>query len=111
MHHHECTHFDGPESIAYRLLMFYPTVQHRHEGHAMPTGPNGEKRPADVIANAVLSMRIATGDTEEAYVNTGKREGGRKGGKARASSMSAERRHQIAKAGGEARWSNRQESK
>jgi hypothetical protein len=77
----------------------------------MPTGPKGEKRPADVIANAVLSMRIATGDAEEVHVNSGKREGGRKGGKARASSMSAERRRQIAKEGAETRWSNRREAK
>jgi hypothetical protein len=28
----------------------------------MPTGPKGEKRPADVIGNAVKVMRIATGD-------------------------------------------------
>jgi hypothetical protein len=27
----------------------------------MPTGPKGEKRPADVIGNAVKVMRIATG--------------------------------------------------
>ena len=70
----------------------------------MPTGPSGEKRPADVIANAVLSMKIATGDAEEAYVHAGKREGGRRGGKARSSSMSAERRRQIAIEGAEARW-------
>lgn len=28
----------------------------------MPTGPKGEKRPADVIANAVRVMQIATGE-------------------------------------------------
>jgi hypothetical protein len=28
----------------------------------MPKGPRGEKRPADVIGNAVHVMRIATGD-------------------------------------------------
>ena len=28
----------------------------------MPRGPRGEKRPADVIGNAVKVMRIATGD-------------------------------------------------
>ena len=28
----------------------------------MPTGPKGQKRPADVIGNAVKVMRIATGD-------------------------------------------------
>ena len=33
----------------------------------MPKGPKGEKRPADVIGNAVRVMRIATGDAEEEY--------------------------------------------
>src|SRR6476619_5005277 len=31
----------------------------------MPRGPKGEKRPADVIGNAVRVMRIATGEVEE----------------------------------------------
>lgn len=31
----------------------------------MPTGPKGEKRPTDVIGNAVRVMRIATGGIEE----------------------------------------------
>ena len=31
----------------------------------MPTGPKGEKRPADVIDNAVCVMQIATGEAEE----------------------------------------------
>ncbi len=34
----------------------------------MPTGPEGEKRPADVIGNAVKVMRIATGDEAEDLV-------------------------------------------
>ena len=34
----------------------------------MPIGPNGEKRPRDVIANAVHVMKIATGEIEETYV-------------------------------------------
>jgi hypothetical protein len=33
----------------------------------MPTGPKGEKRPADVIGNAVKIMRIATGEEPEYY--------------------------------------------
>ena len=45
----------------------------------MPTGPNGEKRPADVIANAVHVMRVATGEAEEEYVNPGKSAGGAQG--------------------------------
>ena len=32
----------------------------------MPRGPNGQKRKADVIGNAVLVMKIATGQVEEA---------------------------------------------
>ncbi len=31
----------------------------------MPRGPKGEKRPADVIGNAIHVMRIATGEIEE----------------------------------------------
>ena len=38
----------------------------------MPTGPKGEKRPADVIGNAVHVMRIATGEIEEIIPDDGK---------------------------------------
>ena len=31
----------------------------------MPKGPQGQKRPADVIGNAVLIAKIATEKTEE----------------------------------------------
>ena len=70
----------------------------------MPTGPNGEKRPADTLANALHVARIATGEAEETYVNAGQSAGGRKGGKARAQTMTPERRRDIAKAGATARW-------
>ena len=70
----------------------------------MPTGPNGEKRPADPVANAVLMGKIITGEAEETYVNEGKRKGGQKGGKARAEAVSAERRSEISKEGAKARW-------
>ena len=33
----------------------------------MPKGPRGEKRPADVIGNAVKVMRIATGEEPEDF--------------------------------------------
>jgi hypothetical protein len=33
----------------------------------MPIGPKGQKRPADVIGNAVKVMRIATGEDEEDF--------------------------------------------
>jgi hypothetical protein len=31
----------------------------------MPKGPKGQKRAADVIGNAILVAKIATGETEE----------------------------------------------
>jgi hypothetical protein len=31
----------------------------------MPKGPKGQKRPADVIGNAVMVAKIATGETTE----------------------------------------------
>ena len=71
----------------------------------MPVGPNGEKRPADVIANAVHVMRVATGEAEETYVNPGQSAGGRKGGTARASAISPERRSEIAQHAAAKRWS------
>jgi hypothetical protein len=36
----------------------------------MPKGPRGEKRPADVIGNAVKVMRIATGEEKEEQSST-----------------------------------------
>jgi hypothetical protein len=39
----------------------------------MPTGPKGEKRPADVIGNAVRVMQIATGEAHEEYVASSER--------------------------------------
>ena len=75
----------------------------------MPTGPKGEKRPADVIANAVRVMQIATGEANEAFdADDGKDKGaqamGRKGGKARAEAMTPEERQTIARKAATSRW-------
>ena len=73
----------------------------------MPRGPKGEKRPADVIGNAVHVMRIATGDAEDTTRDPGKdyaRKGGLKGGKARADALTPERRSKIAKEAAQKRW-------
>ena len=74
----------------------------------MPKGPKGQKRPADVIGNAVKVMKIATGEDEEEYTEDGKNKAavelGRKGGKARAAKMSANQRKKIAKKGAQVRW-------
>jgi len=37
----------------------------------MPAGPKGEKRPADVIGNAVKVMRIATGEETDPHPKGG----------------------------------------
>jgi hypothetical protein len=54
----------------------------------MPRGPKGERRPADVIGNAVKIMRIATGDETETVADDGKDPAAKsldkKGGAARA---------------------------
>lgn len=71
----------------------------------MPRGPKGEKRPADVIGAAVKVMKIATGEIEEG--SDGKeyaRKGGRKGGIARAKTLTPERRREIARKAAAARW-------
>ena len=49
----------------------------------MPTGTKGEKRPADVIGNAVHVMKIATGQIE----GNSKAPNRAKGGKARATAL------------------------
>jgi hypothetical protein len=71
----------------------------------MPKGPKGEKRPADVIGNAVHVMRIATGEIEEDRGTAPNRaKGGRKGAKARAAALTPEQRSQIAHTAAAARW-------
>ena len=61
----------------------------------MPRGPRGEKRPADVIGNAVHVMRIATGEIEDKTAPDHARKGGLKGGAARARKLSETERLHI----------------
>ena len=79
----------------------------------MPRGPKGEKRPADVIGNAVHVMRVATGEIDDttppeepknhAAVASGKL-GGAKGGPARAKKLSPRQRSMAARKAAKARW-------
>ena len=77
----------------------------------MPKGLKGQKRPADVISNAVRVMRIATGEIEESLTEDGKSKAavelGRKGGQARAKMLSATKRSLIAKTAAKTRWKSR----
>ena len=78
----------------------------------MPKGPKGQKRPADVIGNAVKVMKIATGEDEEEFDGKDGKDPaaqamGRKGGKARASKLTAEERAEIARKAAAKRWGNK----
>ena len=77
----------------------------------MPTGPKGEKRPADSVARAVKVAKIATGEIEENKPedeSKGKDEAavsmGKRGGKARASKLTPEQRAEIARKAAQKRW-------
>lgn len=75
------------------------------KGRSMPKGPRGEKRPADVVGAAVKVAKIATGEIEdERYVAPGRKKSGLAGARARARTLSKERRSEIARKGAEARW-------
>jgi hypothetical protein len=69
----------------------------------MPRGPRGERRPADVIGNAVKIARIATGEIEDDRAGA-RSKGGKKGGKSRATALTPEQRSEIARAAASARW-------
>lgn len=70
------------------------------------------KRPRDPNQWAKQMLDLATGAITDPDLDAGKdpaavslgRKGGLKGGKARASKLSAERRSEIAKAGAKGRW-------
>jgi hypothetical protein len=76
------------------------------------------KRPSDQNQLAKLMVDIASGEVNDGWVDphAGKnpaavalgRLGGAKGGPARASSMTAERRKEIAREAAKKRWENRQ---
>lgn len=74
----------------------------------MPRGPKGQKRPADVISNAVHVMRIATSEIADTLTEDGRNAAavalGRKGGMARAKTTTKAERVKIAKKGAKARW-------
>jgi len=75
----------------------------------MPRGPKGERRPADAIGNAIMVAKIATGEIDESAMTDDSKNPaavalGRMGGKARAESMSAKRRKEIASNAAKSRW-------
>jgi hypothetical protein len=73
----------------------------------MPKGPNGQKRPGDVIGAAIMVAKIATGEVEDNATAPDKAHhsrGGKKGGAARAAALTPEQRSEIAKKAAQLRW-------
>lgn len=77
----------------------------------MPKGPQGQKRPGDVIGAAIMVAKIATGEiteSEATAADDGKDPAakalGAKGGKARAARMTPEQRAEIARKAAAKRW-------
>jgi hypothetical protein len=75
----------------------------------MPKGPKGQKRPADVIGGTVKLVCIATGQQQDDFpADDGKDKAaqslGQRGGKARAKSLNAKRRTEIARNAAAKRW-------
>lgn len=73
----------------------------------MPKGPRGEKRPGDVVGAAIMVAKIATGEIEDNTTALDKAHhsrGGKKGGPARASALTPERRKEIARKAATTRW-------
>ena len=71
----------------------------------MPKGPNGEKRPADVIGCAITVAKIATNEVEDiVQEKSGRVMSGKAGGKVRAKKLSPEKRAEIARLAAKACW-------
>lgn len=75
----------------------------------MPKGPKGQRRPADVLGNAVKVARIATGEDQEDFgADDGKDPAakllGSRGGKARARALTPKQRADIARRAATKRW-------
>ena len=71
----------------------------------MPKGPRGEQRPADLIGNAVMVAKIATGEIEDTrYKQPAKVKSGLAGAKARAEKLTEEERKAIARKAAGGRW-------
>lgn len=75
----------------------------------MGKGPKGEKRAADLNRRAFDVVRLASGEVDETPSKQAEagRQGGLKGGQARADSLSQTKRAAIAKKAARARWSKK----
>ena len=81
----------------------------------MPKGPKGEWRPTSTVAAAVHIAKLSTGEIQETRDAPSRPDAeadqkrARKGGKARAASMTPKQRSALGKAAATARWSARRD--
>jgi hypothetical protein len=68
----------------------------------MPTGPRGERRPADVIGAAVMVAKLAPDEIVEDFNRKSGR--ARSGAKVRAEHLSSPRRSEITRKAATTRW-------
>ncbi len=71
----------------------------------MPRGPQSQKRPADVIGNAVHIGKIATGEIEDTTLRQpAKRKSGLADARTRQENTTEAQREEIARKAANARW-------
>ena len=104
-----CGNIAPKMSVAFTYMYGYMLDDKQKSRAHMPKGPQGQKRPADTVANAIRVAKILTGQIEEDMGDSGKDKGaqalGRKGGAARREKLSPERRSEIARKAAAKRWS------
>ena len=117
MSHHKCC--AAPRNTAGRFRVCCTAERERHaeperatarRGTALtvPKGPQGQKRPADVVGCAVHVARIATGEIEideTTLKKPNKVRAGQAGARARKASLTPDERSAIARKAAAARWS------
>lgn len=71
----------------------------------MPTGPQGQHRPADVIGCAAQVARLSVGpEAEDLRESSGRARSGHAGTKTRAERLGPEKRREIGRRAAQVRW-------
>lgn len=71
----------------------------------MPRGPQGQKRPADVVGCAITVAKVVTGQIEDVPMRSpGRMRSGTAGAAARSKKLTAKKRREIAKKAAAVRW-------
>jgi hypothetical protein len=99
--------FSGQIGKVFAAPAHYATMRYHvlRIGAAMPKGPQGQRRPADVNGCAVMVAKLATGEINETLTTpSGKIRSGHASAKARAAKQTPHERRAIAKKAAEARW-------